>query len=314
MNNLVEVELRSGKLCYYTNPNGLKLEPDMMVIIEVDRGYDIATIVHSSIWNKELETQQKNSKLYKLIKVARDDDLRQIEIVREKEIAAGEKFLTVLAKYPFEMKLIETVYQFDGNKLTFFFTADSRIDFREFVRELATIFRTRIELHQSTGRDEAKRLSGIGVCGYKYCCSSFLKRFNQVTIKMVKEQNLSSNLSKISGPCGRLLCCLQYEEDYYEENAKDFPDIGETIKFDGREMYVFKNDYHKRFVHLSDEEQLIEVVSLDDYQAIKENRLTKPCEHKSCKSNRNNGGDKRYNNDRYNHKKNGRSFERKNKQ
>ncbi len=308
MNNFVEVELRSGKLCYYSNPHSLKLEPDMMVIVEVDRGYDIATIVHSSIWNKDLDTQEHNQKIFKLIKVAQDDDLQQIEIVREKEITAGEKFLKILEKYPFEMKLIETVYQFDGNKLTFFFTADCRIDFRDFVRELATIFRTRIELHQSTGRDEAKRLSGIGVCGYKYCCSSFLKRFNQVTIKMVKEQNLSSNLSKISGPCGRLLCCLQYEEDYYEENAKDFPEIGETVAVSGREMYVFKNDYHKRCVHLSDPDHLVEVVELDEYNHLKGIKLSKPVAQSSDKSNGSNGKERNNQEHKHNKRNNNRHF------
>lgn len=270
MNSYVEVEFRSGKLNYYINPNNLCLEPEMMVIVEVDRGYDIGTIINSSVWSEELETQNKNNKLMKLIKIAQDEEMKQIEIVRDKEISAGEKFLEVLANYSFDMKLIETVYQFDGNKLTFFFTADGRIDFRELVRELATIFRTRIELHQSTGRDEAKRISGIGVCGYVYCCSTFLKRFSQVTIKMVKDQNLSSNLSKISGPCGRLLCCLQYEEDYYEENAKDFPEIGDTVKYNGKQMYVYKNDYHKRLVHLSNEEQVIEIVSLEKYNDIRE--------------------------------------------
>ncbi len=275
MNTYIEAEFRSGKLGYFTNPNELELEPDRKVIVEVDRGYDIATVVNSSIWNEELDLLYKNSKIMKLVKVAQDEDIKQIDVVKNKELAAGEKFLTVLKKYPFEMKLIETIYQFDGNKLTFFFTADGRIDFRDFVKELATIFRTRIELHQSTGRDEAKRLSGIGVCGYKYCCSTFLKRFNQVTIKMVKDQNLSSNLSKISGPCGRLLCCLKYEEDYYEEFAKDFPEYGENIMLNGVSMYVYKNNYQKKQVHLSNDEQIQEIISLSDYYMIKEGKNPK---------------------------------------
>jgi len=281
METYVEAELRSGKLAYFYNPHKLKIEPDIMVIVEVDRGYDIATVVHSSIWNEELEIQFKNDKITKLIKVAQEEDLKQIDIVKQKEVSAGEKFLKVLGKYPFEMKLIETIYQFDGNKLTFFFTADCRIDFREFVRELATIFRTRIELHQSTGRDEAKRLSGIGVCGYKYCCSSFLKCFNQVTIKMVKDQNLSSNLSKISGPCGRLLCCLQYEEDYYEENAKDFPEIGDTVLVNDKMMYVYKNDYSKRCVHLSNDDQVVEIISLEQYDKLNSGEVDSNSETKN---------------------------------
>lgn len=289
MNSYVEVEFRSGKLGYFNNSRNLALEPDMKVIVEVDRGFDIATVVHSSIWSEELDVQHKNNKILKLIKVAQEQDIKQIDIVREKELSAGKKFLNVLEQYPFEMKLIETIYQFDGNKLTFYFTADGRIDFRDFVKELASIFRTRIELHQSTGRDEAKRLSGIGVCGYKYCCASFLKRFNQVTIQMVKDQNLSSNLSKISGPCGRLLCCLKYEEDYYEEFAKEFPEFGESLQINGKEMYVYKNDFCKKEIHLTNDQQMQEVISLEQYNALRGKLQSHPgrCP-KGCANNKRN--------------------------
>ncbi len=293
MNHYVEVEFRSGRLGYFTNPKNLLLEPDTHVIVEVERGYDIATVIHSSIANAELDILLKNNKILKVIKVAQEDECKQIDIVREKELAASEKFNSLLSKYPFEMKLIETVYQFDGNKLTFFFTADSRIDFREFVRELATVFKTRIELHQSTGRDEAKRISGIGMCGYKYCCASFLKRFNQVTIKMVKDQNLSGNLSKISGPCGRLLCCLHFEEDYYTETAKEFPEIGEEINYNNNRLFVYKNDYFKRTVHLSSENQIIEIVPLKQFNEMKKGSVnnipSKPAANNSrnCSQHRN---------------------------
>lgn len=269
MNHFVEVEFRSGKLGYFTNPNNLSLEPDTLVIVEVERGYDIATVIHTSISNEELDNLFANNKILKIIKIAQEDECKQLDIVKEKENTAAEKFASLLPKYTFEMKLIETIYQFDGNKLTFFFTADSRIDFRDFVRELATIFKTRIELHQSTGRDEAKRISGIGMCGYKYCCASFLKRFNQVTIKMVKDQNLSGNLSKISGPCGRLLCCLHYEENFYVESSKGFPEIGDEIENNGQRFFVYKNDYYNQKVHLSNEDQIIEIIPLQQFLDMK---------------------------------------------
>jgi cell fate regulator YaaT (PSP1 superfamily) len=163
------------------------------------------------------------------------------------------------------MKLIETIYQFDGNKLTFFFTAEGRIDFRTFVRELATVFKTRIELHQTSGRDEARRLGGFGMCGKQYCCGSFLKRFNQVTIKMVKDQNLAGNLTKISGPCGRLLCCLNFEEDFYVEEVKGFPLIGTFVSYQNTKMMVFRLNVIGKKIMLASEEGIIQEIDLDEF-------------------------------------------------
>ncbi len=300
MNHYVEVEFRSGRLGYFINPNNIDIEPEALVIVEVERGYDIGTVIHSSISSEELDVLFENKKILKIIKTAQEDECKQLDIVREKELTAAQKFNSLLPKYPFEMKLIETIYQFDGNKLTFFFTADCRIDFRDFVRELATVFKTRIELHQSTGRDEAKRIGGIGMCGYKYCCASFLKRFSQVTIKMVKDQNLSGNLSKISGPCGRLLCCLHYEEDYYAETAKEFPEIGEEIKHDNSRLFVYKNDYFNKTVHLSNEDQIIEVISLQQFKDMKSGKTLNNLPGNDNKNKRNHNNRQRT---RKNHKK-----------
>jgi cell fate regulator YaaT (PSP1 superfamily) len=273
MQEFVEVEFRSGRLGYVLNPNDFELSPEQKVIVEVERGFDIADVVYCRIQSKELEEALENSqKFFNIVKVADDEDLKKLETVIENEQKATDSFQEMVVKYPFEMKLVGTVYQFDGNKLTFFFTADGRVDFREFVRELASVFRTRIELHQTTGRDEAKRLGGFGMCGYKYCCASYLRHFNQVTIKMAKDQNLSGNLSKISGPCGRLLCCLHYEEDFYVETAKEFPDIGETIFYNKVKMYVYKNDFYNKKVHLTNDDQDLEVLSLDEYHRCKRPR------------------------------------------
>ncbi|MDZ4182204.1 MAG: regulatory iron-sulfur-containing complex subunit RicT, partial [Candidatus Cloacimonadaceae bacterium] len=229
MQEYIEVEFRTGRLGYYQNNANLPINPEDLIIVEVERGDDIAQVVHMAITSEEIHAQVQSAKVQPIKRVATADDIEKLHNIHFEEEKAAATFMDILKRYSFDMKLIETIYQFDGNKLTFFFTADGRIDFRVFVRELANVFKTRIELHQTTGRDEAKRLGGLGMCGIQYCCGSFLKRFNQVTIKMAKDQNLAGNLSKISGPCGRLLCCLNFEEDFYVEEARDFPIPGTCV-------------------------------------------------------------------------------------
>jgi len=269
MQEFIEVEFRSGRLGYFINSHSLEICPEDLVIVEVERGEDMAQIVHLCVSNDELISQFENGKILSIRRIATEEDMAKLQQVIENEEKASATFVDVLTRYPFEMKLIEAVYQFDGNKLTFFFTADGRIDFRLLVRELANIFKTRIELHQTTGRDEAKRLGGFGMCGNQYCCGSFLKHFNQVTIKMAKDQNLAGNLSKISGPCGRLLCCLNFEEDFYLEEAKGFPLIGTCVMNNGKKMVVYKIDVINKKVFLSTEDQDICDVSLDEFQSLK---------------------------------------------
>ena len=265
----VEVEMRSWKILYVLNPNNIKIQPDDDVIVEVDRGQDIGKVMHTSLRGKEYDEMHKQGKVLSIIRATTESDIASMEELEERERLATEKFLDTVVRYPFEMKWLDTVYQFDGNRVTFFFSADGRIDFREFVRELSRLFKTRIELHQSTGRDEAKKLGGYGMCGNQYCCSTFMKRFNQVTIKMAKDQNLSGNLSKISGPCGRLLCCLHFEEDFYAELAKDFPEIGDEINWQGRKMYVYRNDFYAETICLTSDSQEILNISLTQYKDLK---------------------------------------------
>lgn len=266
MSKYIEIEFRSGKIAYIKVNKELALRPDDSIIIEVERGIDLCNILSTSVPEEQVEKLKNDYKEYKYIRMTEERDFDSLEIIKTKEDKANATFLEIIPKYEFEMKLISTVYQFDGNKLTFNFTADGRIDFRLFVRELANIFKTRIELHQTTGRDEAKLLGGFGMCGKVYCCSSFMRKFNQVTIKMAKDQNLAGNLSKISGPCGRLLCCLQFEEDYYEEIAKDFPVIGTKAIIDKQMWYVFKNDYYNKKVYLSAEDQAMEIIDLETFK------------------------------------------------
>ena len=269
MQDYIEVEFRTGRLGYYQYSAQLPIDPEDLIIVEVERGEDIAQVVHLSASKDESAVMAAPSgRTYRIKRVASQDDIEKMRNLPLEEAKAATTFAEILARYPFKMKLIETVYQFDGNKLTFFFTAEGRIDFRVFVRELATVFRTRIELHQTTGRDEARRLGGFGMCGIQYCCGNFLKRFNQVTIKMAKDQNLAGNLAKISGPCGRLRCCLNVEGDFYVEEGRGFPLPGTCVNYKDRRMYVFKTDVLNRRVHLSDDDQAIIELELEAFNAL----------------------------------------------
>ncbi|HPU99570.1 MAG TPA: regulatory iron-sulfur-containing complex subunit RicT [Candidatus Cloacimonas acidaminovorans] len=268
MPDFIEVIFRTGRIGYYQNTKGLNIQPEDIIVVEVERGDDIAQVIHLGINEEELDAQVLTGKTLSIRRQANSEDLEKMKNLSYEEDKAAKTFLGVLDHYPFEMKLIETIYQFDGNKLTFFFTADGRIDFRNFVRELANIFKTRIELHQTTGRDEARRLGGFGMCGKQYCCGSFLKRFNQVTIKMAKDQNLAGNLTKISGPCGRLLCCLNFEEDFYVEEAKGFPLVGTFVTYQNTKMMVFRLNVLAKKVMLASEEGIIQEIDLDEYSRL----------------------------------------------
>lgn len=274
MQELIEVEFRTGRLGYYPVNPDLDISPEDLIIVEVERGDDIAQVIHMSVCEEDLEPLPAGTKYYSIRRKANAGDIERLNNLGIEEEKAAKTFNSTLERYPFAMKLIETIYQYDGNKLTFFFTAEGRIDFRTFVRELATLFKTRIELHQTTGRDEARRLGGFGMCGKQYCCGNFLKHFNQVTIKMAKDQNLAGNLSKISGPCGRLLCCLNFEEDFYMEESRDFPLIGTVVKMDGSPMVVYRFDVLSKRIYLSSEDGAM--VDMDAAQFEKLEIISKP--------------------------------------
>ena len=268
MQQYIEVEFRTGRIGYYRNREELNIQPEDLIIVEVERGDDIAQVVHLGLEEDEIAPEVLTSKNFSIRRHASSEDIDKMRNLSYEEEKASRTFLSILERYPFEMKLIETIYQFDGNKLTFFFTAEGRIDFRTFVRELATVFKTRIELHQTSGRDEARRLGGFGMCGKQYCCGSFLKRFNQVTIKMVKDQNLAGNLTKISGPCGRLLCCLNFEEDFYVEEVKGFPLIGTFVSYQNTKMMVFRLIVIGKKIMLASEEGIIQEIDLDEFSKL----------------------------------------------
>lgn len=227
MKIIIGVSFRQAGKVYFFDPGDEQIERGEHVIVETAKGVEYGTVV---VPNREMAEEKIVAPLKKIIRVATPKD-EDIELKnREKEKDAYKICLEKIAKHRLEMKLIAAEYTFDNNKLLFYFTADGRIDFRELVKDLASVFRTRIELRQIGVRDETKICGGIGICGRTLCCHSYLSEFAPVSIKMAKEQNLSLNPTKISGVCGRLMCCLKNEEEAYEELNSRLPHIGSHVK------------------------------------------------------------------------------------
>ena len=216
----------AGKV-YYFDPDGHDVEIGNNVIVETARGMEYGTV---SMGITEIKEEDVVSPLKKIVRIATDEDEKKHEENEKKKKKALEICQEKIKKHNLEMKLIDVEYTFDNNKIIFYFIADGRVDFRELVKDLASVFKMRIELRQIGVRDEAKMLGGIGSCGRSLCCSSWLSDFEPVSIKMAKVQNLSLNPTKISGICGRLMCCLKYENDIYNELRKGLPDNGEKVK------------------------------------------------------------------------------------
>lgn len=227
MTEIIGVRFKEVGKVYYFSPDGNKLAPGDHVIVETARGVECGEV---ALGNKMIEDDAIVSPLKPVIRVATNDDFLQIEKNKVKEKEAFEICEKKIAQLKLNMNLVDVECTFDNSKLLFYFTSDNRVDFRELVKNLAAIFHTRIELRQIGVRDEAKMLGGLGVCGRPFCCSSFLSEFQPVSIKMAKEQSLSLNPTKISGTCGRLMCCLKYEQDGYEELLKITPKVGAFVE------------------------------------------------------------------------------------
>lgn len=231
MVKVIGVRFRQAGKIYNFDPLDFKIEVGNHVIVETARGIEYGKVVQG--------VQEKNEEdvimpLKPVIRVATEEDDKIAKQNKDKEKKAFFICKEKIKKHGLEMKLIDTEYTFDNNKVLFYFTADGRIDFRELVKDLASVFKTRIELRQVGVRDETKMLGGIGICGRSLCCSTYLSEFIPVSIKMAKEQNLSLNPTKISGICGRLMCCLKNEQEAYEYLNSNLPNVGETVKtFDG---------------------------------------------------------------------------------
>ena len=235
MKTIIGVRFKKTGKIYYFDPNGLEIEKGMPVIVETAMGDEYGETV---IANKEIEEEKLTNPLKNVIRIATDKDKKMYQEYKAKEDKDMKKCEEKIKKHGLEMKLIDCEYKFDGSKLIFYFTADGRIDFRELVKDLAAIFKTRIELRQIGVRDEVKRIGGNGMCGRELCCCTFLGNFETVSIKMAKEQNISLNPSKISGNCGRLMCCLKYEDNVYTEKLKKLPHVGAIVKTEDGEGEV----------------------------------------------------------------------------
>ncbi|MCR8645886.1 stage 0 sporulation family protein [Paenibacillus sp. N1-5-1-14] len=226
MYSVVGVRFKKAGKVYYFDPLDFDIDKESSVIVETARGVEYGKVVIGK------KTVQENDVVLPLKKVIRIADYTDAKLVEENKKAAKDAFSICLDKikeHNLRMKLVDVEYTFDRNKIIFYFTAEGRVDFRELVKDLASIFRTRIELRQIGVRDEAKMLGGIGPCGRVLCCSSFLGDFEPVSIKMAKDQNLSLNPTKISGLCGRLMCCLKYEHDNYESAKDSLPTVGRMV-------------------------------------------------------------------------------------
>lgn len=229
MKKIIGVRFRTAGKVYFFDPGKYTVKRGDHVIVETVRGIEYGTVVSPA---NEIAEDKLTQPLKSVLRVATERDDEQEKQNREKEKEAFKICLEKIRKHGLDMKLIDAEYTFDNNKVLFYFTADGRIDFRELVKDLASVFRTRIELRQIGVRDETKILGGIGICGRPLCCHSYLSEFAPVSIKMAKEQNLSLNPTKISGVCGRLMCCLKNEEETYEELNRKLPGVGDHVTTD----------------------------------------------------------------------------------
>lgn len=227
MTEVVGIRFKKAGKVYYFDPSGLELPAGSHAIVETARGVEYGLVIKS---NTQVPDEEVVQPLKKVLRPATEEDAQEEARNQEREKEALGICEEKIAALKLPMKLVDVEITFDHNKLIFYFTSDGRVDFRELVKELAAVFRTRIELRQIGVRDEAKMLNGIGICGRPLCCATFLGDFQPVSIKMAKEQKLSLNPTKISGICGRLMCCLKYEEDVYEELNRKLPGIGDTIR------------------------------------------------------------------------------------
>ncbi|MBQ7896904.1 MAG: stage 0 sporulation family protein [Clostridia bacterium] len=214
-----------GKI-YYFDPNGLTFRAGEAAIVETSRGVEYGNVL---VGNKRVSGEEVVLPLKKVIRKATEEDKKKLRENEETAEKAKSVFREKCRDHKLDMALVDVEMTFDNSKLLFYFTSEGRVDFREFVKDLASVFKTRIELRQIGVRDEAKQLGGLGICGRAFCCKTFLSDFDQVSIKMAKEQGLSLNAAKISGTCGRLMCCLRYENDVYEEEIKKTPKVGAIV-------------------------------------------------------------------------------------
>lgn len=244
---LVEIAFKNPRKDYFRNTENVEISPGDYCIVQAERGEDMGQVVRFSDHHKP----KRNVKTRNILRIASEGDIERLEELRDKEKSAFEVCRQKVTLHGLPMKIVDVEYQFDGNKITFYFTSEQRVDFRQLVKDLAASFKTRIELRQIGARDEAKRFPGYGVCGKKTCCTSWLWEFEPVSLRMAKEQNLPLTPSKLTGVCGRLMCCLSYELGNYRFKTQGLPCIGDKINCCGQRAKVDKIDIFKEEVILN---------------------------------------------------------------
>ncbi|MBD3289514.1 hypothetical protein GF337_11985 [candidate division KSB1 bacterium] len=271
MHDNVEVVFKGERKEIYANPQQFPFKIGDYVIVEADKGEDLGIVNQVGAI---LSIKKKDAELKSILRKPDPKDLNKLKDNRHKEAAAFKVCKQKIEKHGLIMKLVDVEYQFDGNKITFYFTAERRVDFRELVKELAAEYKVRIELRQIGVRDEARRIGGYGICGRKLCCTSFIKDFEPITTQCAKEQNLPLNPQKLSGACSRLMCCLLFERDYYQDEMKKFPELESVIKTDRGEGTVVKVDVFAETVSLRYEN--------DNYVTVPLNELGEFCRCENC--------------------------------
>ena len=260
-----EIEFKGGRKALFENPRNIPFLVGDHAVVDIDRGSDIGVVVREG--DKASEKLKEKGIRGPILRRATQKDLAHLADLREKEMEAHRVCQQLIARQSLPMKLVDVEWQFDGNKIRFYFTSDHRVDFRKLVRDLAGTFKTRIEMRQIGVRDEARRLGGYGRCGRYYCCRGVIQDFDPVTLKMVKEQHLAPGSPKISGGCGRLMCCLRYERSFYTEAGREYPKIGTKVGLEGGGRgRVVAVDIFRGRVSVSDEEGKTIAVSLDNFK------------------------------------------------
>ena len=268
MIKVVGVRFKKAGKIYYFDPQDLNIQKGNYVIVETARGVEFGECV---IGEKEVREEEIVAPLKSVLRIADESDVIKHEENKARETEAFDICLKKIQEHNLVMKLIDVEYTFDNNKVIFYFTAEGRVDFRELVKDLATIFKTRIELRQIGVRDEAKMIGGLGPCGRSLCCSTFLGDFASVSIKMAKEQNLSLNPTKISGICGRLMCCLNYEQQTYEFTRKKLPKVGSIVNTANGEGEVISNSVVRETVKVKlkiNNEEIVEEIGINDVTLV----------------------------------------------
>ncbi|MDI6809616.1 MAG: regulatory iron-sulfur-containing complex subunit RicT [Candidatus Eisenbacteria bacterium] len=247
---VVEVMFKGERKEFFLNQHGIPIRIGDYCIVQAERGEDMGTVIQRGEY---IQKRGFTGGLKRVLRNATEDEVKRLKENRERERDALRFCQERSIERALNMKLVDSEYQFDRNRITFYFTADKRVDFRELVKDLASKFKTRIEMRQIGVRDEAKRLGGYGTCGLAYCCTTYLKEFEPVTLKMAKDQQLSLSPSKISGACGRLMCCLMYEVDFYREAARTFPRVGSRVALREGSGEITRLDYIGGGVYVVDE-------------------------------------------------------------